>query len=111
MRQGLEPAFSLAELGRKLEAPGPLWLYVPHGKPTDQTIAELEGHLQQGDLIAEGGNSHWQDSVRHYEALRAQGIAFLDAGTSGDLEGARHGACFMVGGEAHGSRDQASHSR
>jgi 6-phosphogluconate dehydrogenase len=72
---------------------------VPHGEPTDQIITSLKDRLQKGDLVADGGNSHWKDSVRHYEELRSKGIAFLDVGTSGGTEGARHGACFMVGGE------------
>jgi 6-phosphogluconate dehydrogenase len=99
-QEGLEPAPSLDELIRKLDAPRLILIYVPHGEPTDEVIAALKGRLQKGDLVADGGNSHWQDSVRRYEELRVQGIAFLDIGTSGGLEGAQHGACFMVGGDA-----------
>jgi 6-phosphogluconate dehydrogenase len=98
-QEGLEPALSLEELVRKLNAPRLILIYVPHGEPTDQIITSLKGRLQKGDLVADGGNSHWKDSVRHYEELRSKGIAFLDVGTSGGTEGARHGACFMVGGE------------
>jgi 6-phosphogluconate dehydrogenase len=98
-QEGLEPALSLEELIRKLDAPRLILIYVPHGEPTDEIIAALKGRLQKGDLVADGGNSHWHDSVRRYEELRAQGIAFLDIGTSGGLEGAQQGACFMVGGE------------
>jgi len=99
-KAGLDPADSLAELVRKLAPPRLLVIYVPHGKPTDTTITELQGLLQPGDLVADGGNSHWKDSVRHYEELKASGIAFLDVGTSGGIEGARRGACFMAGGDA-----------
>ena len=99
-REGLDPAFSLAELVEKLQRPRILVIYVPHGKPTDDTIAELTGLLELGDVVADGGNSHWKDSIRHYEELKASGIAFLDVGTSGGVEGARAGACFMVGGDA-----------
>jgi 6-phosphogluconate dehydrogenase len=98
-QEGLEPALSLEELVRKLNAPRLILIYVPHGEPTDQIITSLKGRLQKGDLVADGGSSHWKDSVRHYEELRSKGIAFLDVGTSGGTEGARHGACFMVGGE------------
>jgi 6-phosphogluconate dehydrogenase len=100
VQEGLEPAPSLEEFVRMLTAPCLILIYVPHGEPTEQTIMALKSYLQPGDIIADGGNSHWQDSVRRYEELRAQGIAFLDIGTSGGLEGAQHGACFMVGGDA-----------
>lgn len=99
-QEGLDAAFSLPELVRKLPSPRVLVIYVPHGKPTDTTIAELKELLQPGDLVADGGNSHWKDSVRHYEELKTGSIAFLDIGTSGGIEGARSGACFMVGGDA-----------
>lgn len=99
-KEGLEPAFSLDDLARKLDAPRLILIYVPHGKPTDQVITDLKSRLQNGDVVADGGNSHWKDSVRHYEALRTKGIGFLDVGTSGGVEGARRGGCFMVGGDA-----------
>jgi len=99
-KEGLQQAFSLNELAGKLAAPRVILIYVPHGKPTDQVITDLKDQLQKGDIVADGGNSHWKDSVRHYQELRTGGIAFLDVGTSGGIEGARHGACFMVGGDA-----------
>lgn len=98
--EGLEPAFSLAELVGKLAPPRAVLVYVPHGKPTDATVAELGSLLQGGDVVADGGNSHWKDSVRRHEELRSKGVAFLDIGTSGGVEGARRGACFMAGGDA-----------
>lgn len=99
-KEGLEPAYSLAELVEKLSPPRVLLIYVPHGKPTETTVAEMKSLLQPGDVVADGGNSHWKDSVRHYEDLKTNGVAFLDVGTSGGIEGARSGACFMVGGDA-----------
>jgi 6-phosphogluconate dehydrogenase len=99
-KEGLEPALSLGELVRNLEPPRLVLIYVPHGRPTDATVTELKGLLQPGDVVADGGNSHWKDSVRHYDELKASGVAFLDVGTSGGVEGARTGACFMVGGDA-----------
>lgn len=98
-KAGFEPAFSLDELTSKLEPPRAIFVYVPHGGPTESVITELGRRLQRGDLVADGGNSHWRASVRHYEELKARGIAFLDVGTSGGVDGARHGACFMVGGD------------
>lgn len=97
---GLEPAFALDDLVRELDSPRIILIFVPDGEPTDQVISELKGRLQEGDVAADGGNSHWKDSVRHYEELKARGIRFLDVGTSGGVEGARRGACFMVGGDA-----------
>ena len=98
-KAGFEPALSLDELTSKLEPPRAIFVYVPHGAPTESVVSELARRLQRGDLVADGGNSHWRASVRHHEHLKAHGIAFLDIGTSGGVEGARHGACFMVGGD------------
>lgn len=97
--QGVEAALSHDELVGKLEPPRMILIYVPHGAPTDQVLHELSGRLKPGDLVADGGNSHWKDSVRHYHQFTNLGIHFLDVGTSGGIDGARHGACFMVGGE------------
>jgi 6-phosphogluconate dehydrogenase len=98
-KDGLEPTFSLDELVGKLDAPRLILLSVPHGKATDDNITELKDALDQGDVLADSGNSHWKESVRHYADLKTRGIAFLDVGTSGGVDGARHGACFMVGGD------------
>lgn len=98
--QGVESSFSLEELAGKLRTPRIVFLYVPHGKPTDELLDRLKKHLSKGDLVIDGGNSHWKDSVRHYEEMKESGLQFLDVGTSGGVEGARSGACFMVGGDA-----------
>jgi 6-phosphogluconate dehydrogenase len=90
---------SLEELVKTLEPPRLIWSYVPHGAPTESVVARLAELLAAGDLLIDGGNSHWQDSQRHYQRLKQQAIGFLDVGTSGGIEGARHGACFMVGGD------------
>src|SRR5688500_13934618 len=82
-KEGLDPAYSLAELVEKLQQPRTLLIYIPHGKPTDTTIAELRELLAEGDIVADGGNSHWHDSIRHYQELQVAGISFLDVGTSG----------------------------
>jgi 6-phosphogluconate dehydrogenase len=98
-REGLEPAASLPDLVAKLEAPRIVLLYVPHGSPTEQACDELRGLLDRRDVVVDGGNSHWDDSKRRHRAFAGDGIRFLDTGTSGGLWGARHGACFMTGGD------------
>ena len=99
-KEGLEPAWSLGELVGKLDPPRLILVYVPHGKPTNEVLNDLKGRLEKGDVVIDGGNSHWKESVRHHEELKAIGIRFLDVGTSGGVEGARRGACFMAGGDA-----------
>lgn len=91
---------STGELAEELERPRVALTYVPHGKPTEQVISELGEVFQEGDVVVDGGNTHWDDSVRRHRQLAERGILFLDAGTSGGVTGARHGACFMVGGDA-----------
>jgi 6-phosphogluconate dehydrogenase len=98
-KNGLQPAFSLADLVKLLEPPRIIMLYVPHGAPTDQVITDLQKSLTRGDLVIDGGNSHWKDSIRRHDQLKNAGLRFLDVGTSGGVEGARHGACFMAGGD------------
>lgn len=97
--KGLVAASSVAELVSRLQPPRIVLIYVPHGDPTRQVIAELKGCLQKGDVMADGGNSKWTESTQRYAELKSNGILFLDIGTSGGVDGARHGACFMVGGD------------
>ncbi|GLG01962.1 6-phosphogluconate dehydrogenase (decarboxylating) [Alicyclobacillus hesperidum subsp. aegles] len=97
---GATPAESISDLVSKLESPRIVWLMVPHGKPVDNLIDQLTPLLSKGDIIIEGGNSYYKESVRHAEELSKQGIYFFDVGTSGGMEGARHGACYMIGGDA-----------
>jgi 6-phosphogluconate dehydrogenase len=103
--EGLEPATSLKGLVDKLTSPRIVLLYVPHGAPTERVCEQLRELAAPGDVVADGGNSHWQDSRRRHGAFAQKGIRFLDIGTSGGLRGARHGACFMAGGE----RDAYAH--
>ncbi|MGQ0752109.1 MAG: phosphogluconate dehydrogenase (NAD(+)-dependent, decarboxylating) [Betaproteobacteria bacterium] len=99
IRAGLIEAGSLAELAGTLAAPRIVLLYVPAGKVVDTVLDELVPNLSPGDVVVDGGNSYWGDSVRRQRVLAERSIAFLDVGTSGGVSGARHGACFMAGGE------------
>lgn len=95
----LERVGSLADLCAKLESPRIVFLYVPAGSAVDETISGLRPHLDPGDIVADGGNSYWRDSRARAVELAEVGVRFVDLGTSGGLTGARHGACFMAGGE------------
>jgi 6-phosphogluconate dehydrogenase len=95
---------SLAELVSKLVPPRTVWVMVPAGDPTEQTIQELSTLLGKGDLIVDGGNSRFRDSVRRADELAARGLLFLDAGTSGGIWGLKEGYCLMVGGSEEAFR-------
>jgi 6-phosphogluconate dehydrogenase len=95
---GAQGTTSLQELVQSLNKPRVLWLMVPHAV-VDAIIGEVTPLLSQGDIIIEAGNSHYKESIRRYEQLKLSGIHFLDVGTSGGMEGARHGACYMAGGD------------
>lgn len=98
--EGLEPAWSIEDLVAKLHPPRFVLIYVSHGEPTESVLRALRPVLEPGDIAADGGNSHWEESRRRYACFAEVGIHFLDVGTSGGLAGARHGACFTVGGDA-----------
>ena len=89
---------TLEELVAVLPAPRVVWVMVPAGDPTEDTVNSLAGLLAAGDLLIEGGNSNWRDSVRRAEAVGVQGIGYVDAGTSGGIWGRTEGYCLMVGG-------------
>jgi 6-phosphogluconate dehydrogenase len=95
---GLIPAAGIPELRDLLPRPRKLLLYIPAGPAVDQLLEELEPELDPGDIIADGGNSYWGDSIARHRRLRTRGLHFVDLGTSGGVDGARHGACFMAGG-------------
>ena len=92
-------AASLADVCSKLSAPRIVWIMVPAGKPVDDTIAQLLPQLSTGDIIIDGGNSNFHDTVRRGRELRAKGIEFVDSGTSGGVWGLENGYCLMVGGD------------
>lgn len=95
---GAAGAHTLQELVQQLESPRILWIMVPHGV-VDNVIGELSQLLSKGDIVIEAGNSHYKESIRRYNELRELGISFMDVGTSGGMEGARNGACYMTGGD------------
>jgi 6-phosphogluconate dehydrogenase len=97
--KGAEGAKDIKDLVGKLESPRVLWLMVPHGKIIDNIIAEALPHLTKGDIVIEAGNSFYKESIERYDRLKPEGIHFMDVGTSGGMEGARHGACYMIGGD------------
>ena len=100
---GIEGARSLDELIAKLPSPRVIWLMVTAGTAVDDLLFETDGlvsKLAKGDIIIDGGNSFFEDSIRRAKLLKEKGIKFLDAGTSGGPAGARHGACVMIGGDA-----------
>ena len=82
-----------------LATPRAVFLYVPAGPVCDQLIDRLCEELEDGDLIVDAGNSYWGDSIRRHARVAERGLRFCDLGTSGGVSGARHGACFMIGGE------------
>ena len=89
---------SLAELVAGLSTPRTVWLMIPAGDPTEKTIQELAGLLDKGDIIIDGGNSNFRDSIRRAGELEKKGLLFMDAGTSGGVWGLKIGYCLMVGG-------------
>src|SRR4051812_21232667 len=87
------------DLAANLTGPRVALIYVGAGPIIDTIIDDLVSHFQKGDIIVDAGNSYWGDSIRRYRRLKEKGIQFIDCGTSGGVNGARHGACFMIGGE------------
>jgi len=96
---GLTQAPDMDSLVAALPSPRMVFIYVPAGAVIDRIIEQLSTRLEKGDIIIDGGNSYWGDSVRRAQALKEHEIAFVDCGTSGGVDGARNGACFMAGGE------------
>ena len=99
IKSGLIVTASLEEFKKNLSAPRAVFIYVPAGPVVDKIIEDLASVFEKKDIIIDGGNSYWGDSIRRAERLKAKGIYLVDLGTSGGVDGARHGACFMAGGE------------
>ena len=92
-------AKSLRALAKQLEPPRHVWVMVPSGKITEDTVQKLLGILEPGDTIVDGGNSNFRDSQRRYKEARKQKISFVDVGVSGGIWGLEVGFCLMVGGD------------
>jgi 6-phosphogluconate dehydrogenase len=89
---------NLRDMVKKLEPPRMVWIMVPSGDATEQTVTALSKLLEKGDTIIDGGNSRWTDDMRRAKELRSKGIGYVDVGTSGGVWGLEVGYCMMVGG-------------
>lgn len=98
IEQGFKGVFSIEEMVEQLPSPRVIWLMVPSGETVDQLIDQLMPLINPEDLIVDGGNSNYKDTMRRAEKLTQEGYKFMDVGTSGGTSGARNGACMMVGG-------------
>jgi 6-phosphogluconate dehydrogenase len=96
---GASGVASLPEVTRNLAPPRVVWIMVPAGDVTEETLTALMLHLDKGDILVDGGNSYYKDSMRRAELLKTKGISFLDVGTSGGIWGLEKGYCLMIGGE------------
>ena len=99
VKLGAEGAHTLEDVVRQLKAPRIIWLMIPAGKVTDDTIEKLSALLEAGDTIIDGGNSNYKESVRHAAFLEPKGIEFVDCGTSGGIWGITEGYSLMIGGK------------
>jgi 6-phosphogluconate dehydrogenase len=98
-KEGAKGAKSLRDLVQQIPAPRAIWVMVPAGKPTEDTVTELAQYLGEGDVLIDGGNSYFKDDIRRGAQVRSKGIHYLDVGTSGGVWGADRGYCLMIGGE------------
>jgi 6-phosphogluconate dehydrogenase len=96
--EGATGASSLEDLASKLTAPRSVWAMVPAGKITEETVQGLEGVLEPGDAIIDGGNSYYRDDMRRAKRAAEKGIDYVDCGTSGGVFGLDRGYCLMIGG-------------
>jgi 6-phosphogluconate dehydrogenase len=96
---GASGAKDLADLVRQLKPPRAVWVMLPAGGPTEETVQALGDLLQAGDTVIDGGNSFYKDDIRRAKALKAKGLSYVDAGTSGGVWGLERGYCLMVGGD------------
>lgn len=95
---GCQGATTLEDMVSKLKAPRVVWVMVPSGGPTEDSVQKLGQLLSPGDILIDGGNSNFHDDVRRAEELKAKGIHYVDVGTSGGIWGLQNGYCMMVGG-------------
>src|SRR5262249_8036742 len=93
-------ASDLADMVKRLQAPRIVWVMLPAGEITEETISALSHVMQKGDIIIDGGNTMYKDDIRRAKALQKKGIAYIDIGTSGGVWGLQRGYCMMIGGDA-----------
>jgi len=96
---GAAGAADLADLVGRLEAPRAVWVMLPAGVATEDTVEALAGLLAEGDTVIDGGNTYYRDDIRRAKALKARGLAYVDVGTSGGVWGLERGYCMMIGGD------------
>ena len=99
LQAGMVEIKNIADFVKNLESPRAVFVYIPAGPEIDPLLDDLASNLKKGDIIVDGGNSYWGDSIRRYRRLKEKGIQLVDLGTSGGVDGARNGACFMAGGD------------
>ena len=104
-KDGAAGVGGLADMVKQLTAPRAVWVMLPAGKITEDTVHELAGMMDQGDIIIDGGNSYYKDDIRRAATLREKGLIYVDVGTSGGVYGLERGYCMMIGGE----KDAVSH--
>ena len=97
--KGAQGAGSLDDVVNRLDQPRIVWIMVPAGRITKETVMSLASFLKKGDIISDGGNTFYKYSMRQAQELKNKGISLLDAGTSGGIWGLKIGYCLMVGGE------------
>jgi 6-phosphogluconate dehydrogenase len=99
-KDGAAPARNLDDIVAQLEAPRAVWVMLPAGAPTDDTVMALAERLSADDVVIDGGNSLFKDDIRRAKALKARGLHYVDVGTSGGVWGLERGYCMMIGGDA-----------
>jgi 6-phosphogluconate dehydrogenase len=98
-KEGSIGVSSLEEMAKKLTGRRAVWIMVPQGKPVDETLEKLEALLSPNDILIDGGNSYYKDSMRRYKEVTAKGFQFVDVGTSGGIWGLKEGYSMMIGGD------------
>ncbi|MDQ7784971.1 MAG: decarboxylating 6-phosphogluconate dehydrogenase [Desulfomonilaceae bacterium] len=98
-RQGAVPAYSLTEVVQKLSRPRVVWIMLPAGPVVDEHVREFGRLLDPGDIVVDGGNSYFEDDLKHESLLKEKGVRYMDAGVSGGVWGLQIGYCLMVGGD------------
>ncbi len=97
--KGAKPSTGLEDMVKQLTPPRAVWVMLPAGKITEDTVMQLAGMMDKGDIIIDGGNSYYKDDIRRAATLREKGITYIDVGTSGGIWGIDRGYCMMIGGE------------